>query len=151
MLVIQRDSDGTRHAIATGRVVGRFKTYKNKNGFTETEFTMCVKSDHKAKNYQTLKVCAYGDYPNGVVHYAKLKKEVIIAYGNCSIDTTMTELRGENHYSMYANALICPSMIFDIYSWHQNSMQIDKILSKEYEQNIRYDYEDEPNIEDHMI
>jgi len=151
MLLIHSDKDGTKNGIATGKVAGKYKTYQNKNGFTETEFTMCIKIDKTSNTYTTLKICAYGDYLSSIVRYAKINKETLVAYGNCTIDKAMTELRGETHYSMYTTALICPKMIYEIYSWHQNSMQMDKMLSKEYEQNIRYDYDDTPNIEDHMI
>jgi hypothetical protein len=151
MFLIQQDSDGTSHAVATGRIVSRFKTYQNDKNLTVTELTLCVKANVAEKKYQQIKVCAYGETASRVIRYAKLHKDILVVFGNCAVDKTMTELRGEKSYSMYASAVISPQMILDMFEYHKNSMQIDKILSEKYEQNIRYDYEDEINIDDHKI
>lgn len=151
MLIIRSDSDGTRNAIATGRLVGTYKTYKNKNGILLTEFTMCVNSQVKENKYQTVKVTAFGEASAKIVSYSKQNKETLIAFGNCSIDKEMTSVKGETQYALFANALISPLMIFETYEHHLSSLQLDKILSANCEENLRYDYTEEPNPDDHRI
>jgi hypothetical protein len=151
MFIIQTDSEGARHAVATGKILGRYVSRMNAKGFMETEFTLCIKTNMQEHRYKTLKVVAYGETASRIVNYCKQNKETLIALGNCAIDKAMTDLRGEKYYCMFASALIAPQMVFETFMWHKNTMQIDKILSENYEKNIRYDYTEEPKEEDHRI
>lgn len=151
MFIIQTDSEGARHAVATGKILGRYTSHMNAKGLMETEFTLCVKTNMQEHRYKTVKVVAYGETASRIVNWCKINKETLIVLGNCAIDKAMTDLHGEQYYCMFVSALIAPQMVYEIFTWHKNSMQIDKILSENYEQNIRYDYAEEPKEEDHRI
>ena len=150
MFLIHFDQDGSTHAVATGRVVGKYKTYQNDRGFLTTEFTICVKQTRERK-YVTLKVAAYGESSAETVKYCKENREVIVALGNCAVDKEMTELRGIKHYAMYASAVLSPSMIVETWRWHKGTVRYGELIEQEFEKNIRYDYETNPSEDDHRI
>lgn len=151
MLIIRTDSNGRKNAIATGRPIGRYKSFSSKNGTPLTEFTLCVYANTREKQYQTLKVISLDCTADRIIKYAKLNKEILVAFGNCVIDKEETDSNGEKQYVLYANALISPRMILETYEHHLNSLQLDKLLTENAEENIRYDYMEVPNIEDHRI
>ena len=105
----------------------------------------------KEQKYQTIKVTAFGDMAATIVKYSKLNKETLVVFGNCVVDKERTNLKGDTQYALFANTLLSPRMILETYEHHMNSLQLDKLLTASAEENLRYDYAEEPNIEDHRI
>lgn len=160
MLIIQKDESGYRHAIASGFVTGRFKSFKNSKGFTEIYFTLVYKTMLSKNIVEKIKVVAFGDEVVKYVQYAKRNRANLLLMGNCVIDKEETEKERETRYMMYANVVFSPTMFVELYNYFQGSMRFDKQIEKiamglndtdRIASGIRYDYDSALNPEDHMI
>lgn len=150
MLLTQTDKRIT-NGIASGLVHSRYKSAKNAKGLLVTRCSLSCNYDSYDSTYQEITLVAYGEEAFRVIKYAYENKAIIIAFGRLMPNKIRTDRTGETQYSLFTNTLISPQMILEIFTWHKNSMQIDKILSENYEGKIRYDYSEEQKEEDHRI
>lgn len=161
MLIIQKDESGYRHAIASGFVTGRYKSFKDSKGNTEIVFTVVYKSILSKNIAEKIKVVSFGDEVVKYVQYCKKNRATLLLMGNCMIDKEETEKERETRYMMYANVVFSPAMFHELYNYFQGSMRFDKQIetmamaglnnSDRIASGIRYDYDNSINPEDHMI